>query len=42
MNDNSIDEPTEAKNMCSKNGFFDSLTEDQATKFYEALKEELD
>ena len=41
MQDNDIGMPSDSSKMCSQDGFFDSLTEEQATKFYEALKQEI-
>ena len=41
MEKNDIDMPSDSSKMCSQDGFFDSLTEDKAEKFYNALKEHI-
>ena len=41
MMDNEIEMPTDASNVCSYNGFFDSLNEETAKRLYEAIRNEI-
>ena len=41
MIDNEIEMPTDASNVCSYNGFFDSLNEETAKRLYEAIRNEI-
>ena len=41
MIQNNIEMPTDASNVCSYNGFFDSLNEETAKRLYEAIRNEI-